>query len=162
MTIVNTIAVPYSIMEGYLSGNPLNRISSMAHRYDKIWLISITNPHKESSIFNCAPLVEDGEDRIALQFHDVEGDPEDYDPGTVFFNRDMALKIVEFLKKINKVDSRDLLVVNCHMGISRSGGVAAFAQSVFGIDYSAWKRENPQVNPNSLVMELLFHAWERI
>lgn len=159
MTIQDTIAVPYSVMKDYLRGNPTNRINSMANRYDKVWIISITNPFTSTSTDNLPPLVQDGEDRIALQFHDVEADYEDYDPGAIPFDRIMADKVVSFLKKANQQDSNDLLVVNCHMGISRSGAISFFARSVFGIDYSNWKRMNPQVIPNGLVLELLHHAW---
>lgn len=159
MAITATIAVPYSVMKDYLRVNPTNRIASMSQNFDNVWLISVTSPISPNNIENIPPLVEDGEDRIALQFHDIEGDPLDYDPDTVFFNKDMAKKIVEFLRLANKGESNDLLVVNCHLGISRSGAVSSFARTVFGIDYSNWKRENPQVIPNGLVLELLHHAW---
>lgn len=161
MSINATIAVPYAVMKDYLRGNPTNRVASMAQNYDKVWIISITNPWSSTSTDNVPPLFADSEDRIALQFHDIEGEPEDYDPETVFFNKIMAEKIVRFLRKANEGDSNDLLVINCHMGISRSGAVSFFARSVFGIDYSIWKHQNPQVIPNGLVLELLHHTWEK-
>jgi predicted protein tyrosine phosphatase len=161
MPIQDTIAVPYFVMSDYLHGNPTNRISSMAAHYDKVWIISITNPFTSTSTNNLPPLVQDGKDRIALQFHDVEADYQDYDPDAIPFNKAMANKVVDFLRKANQENSNDLLVVNCHMGISRSGAISFFARSVFGIDYSTWKRMNPQVIPNGLVLELLHHAWEK-
>jgi predicted protein tyrosine phosphatase len=133
----------------------------MEARYDKVWIISITNPFMSTSTDNLLPLVQDSEDRIALQFHDVEADYQDYDPEAIPFDRLMAAKVVAFLQRANRQDSNDLLVINCHMGISRSGAISFFARSVFGIDYSTWKRMNPQVIPNGLVLELLHHAWAK-
>lgn len=161
MSIKTAIAVSYAVMKDYLEGNPTNRVAAMAQNYDRVWIISITNPtsNNESDV---DPLVtQEYSDRIAFQFHDVEGSPEDFDPSTVFFNRTMAARIAEFLKTANENNpySEDLLVVNCHMGISRSGAVASFARSVFNLDYSTWKRQNPQVIPNLLVLNLLFAAW---
>ena len=168
MSINSAIAVPYFVMKDYLTGGwKHNRISAMSQNYDRVWIISITNPNMPVANSNIKPtiiepLVQDGEDRIALQFHDIEGNPDDYNPGTVFFNNDMAKKVVKFLAKANEGDSNDLLVVNCHMGISRSGAVVDFARSVFGIDYSSWKRQNPQVIPNLMVLSLLHDAWNQV
>lgn len=158
MSINATIAVPYFVMKDYLTGSwPHNRISAMSRNFDRLWIISITNPITELREDGLFPLFQDAEDRIALQFHDI--DSEDCDAKTIPFNKEMADKVVKFLRMANKGESNDLLVVNCHAGISRSGAVSFFARSVFGIDYSMWKRQNPQVIPNALVLELLFRAW---
>lgn len=160
MPITAALAVPYSVMKDYLHGNPTNRIVAISQNFDRVWIISITNPFINTSTNNCVPLIhEETEDRIALQFSDLDGNEEDRHPDSILFNKDMAEKIVGFLKEANSRDSNDLLVVNCHMGISRSGAVSWFARSVFGIDYSDWKRQNRQVIPNNLVLELLYHAW---
>jgi predicted protein tyrosine phosphatase len=163
MAIRTSLAVPYYVMKNYLSGDPTNRIAALAERHDRVWIISITSPYCSTSTNQCPPLVQDGEDRIALQFDDVDLDPPDpdlCDPDAVFFNREMAQKVVDFLRVANQGDTSDLLVVNCHMGVSRSGAVANFARSVFNIDFSDWRRLNPQVIPNVLVSSLLFNAWE--
>lgn len=159
MSINTTIAVPYDVMRDYLRGNPTNRIASMAQNFDKVWIISITNPQMAARNDNVSPLISDGKDRIALQFHDV--DSPDCDWKTIPFDSEMAEKIVAFIKKAHSNGTNDMLVVNCHAGISRSGAVSYFARHVFGIDYSTWKRQNPQVIPNSLVLELLAQAWEK-
>jgi hypothetical protein len=91
MPINTTIAVPYSVMKDYLRGNPTNRISALAQRHDRVWIISITSPYSPTSINDCPPLVEDGEDRIALQFDDLDLNPdpefpEFHDPDVVFFD----------------------------------------------------------------------------
>ena len=158
MSIKAAIAVPYYVMKEYLTGSwPFNRISTMAQNYDKVWIISITNPTIEGREDNVPPLVTDGEDRIALQFHDI--DSVDCDHKTIPFDLAMADKIVNFIKKAHQGDSNDLLVVNCHAGISRSGAVSEFAGYVCDLDYSSWRRQNSSVIPNVLVSRLLFKAW---
>lgn len=163
MAIRTSIAVPYYVMKNYLTGDPTNRIAALAERHDRVWIISITSPYCSTSTNQCPPLVQDGEDRIALQFDDVDLNPPDpdlCDPDAVFFSEEMASKVVDFLRKANENSTNDLLVVNCHMGVSRSGAIANFARSVFNIDFSDWRRMNPQVIPNALVSSLLFSTWE--
>lgn len=150
MPIVKTLAVPYHVMEDYLSGNPTNRITVMANSYDKVWIISVMNPEDE-------PLVKPSEHCLPLHFHDVDDEEEMH---FKLFNREMAHEVVAFLKKANADEGRNLLVVNCHAGVSRSGAISLFARGVFGLDYSEWRRDNPQVEPNLLVTRLLIAAWE--
>jgi predicted protein tyrosine phosphatase len=178
MAIVAALAVPYSVMQDYLTGNPTNRIASMAQNYDKVWIVSITNSDScPIEAFHGKvdkvppPLVQDGEDRIALQFEDIEDKYDAYSgiekpriPGLIYFDESMARKICEFLKRAHESspESRDLLVVNCHMGVSRSGAVSDFARTTFGLNYDEWKRMQPQVNPNILVKFHLHWCWKEL
>ena len=162
MSITFSIAVPYEVMEDYLRGNSTNRIATLARHYDHVWLISITNAY--SFHFDPSrPLLRDGEDRIALEFDDIDHQStaiHTYTP----FDKSMALKVASFIKRAHESnpDGQDLLVINCHAGISRSGAVSSFARSVFNLDYAEWKRAQPQVIPNLLVQRLLFETWSEM
>jgi len=161
MPIKTTIAVPYFVMQNYLNGDKANRIASLAQHHGKVWIISITSPRL--SVFDPEPLVKDDLDRIALEFFDVDTYAPSHFPGQetfAVFDAKMANKIVDFVRVANRSNTEDLLVANCHLGVSRSGAVSSFVRSVCGIDFSDWKRLNPQVIPNNLVLSLLHRAWE--
>lgn len=167
MSIVETRAIPYFSMKDYLDGNPLSKIASMAHRFDRIWIISITNAAIKEAYKTPVLITLETEDRIALQFDDVEirnDRDEKLDPTQTYFNDDMAEKVCRFIHRAHfkNPGGNDLLVVNCHMGISRSGAVSDFARSTFGLDFGKWKWMNPAANPNSLVLELLKLKWQEL
>ena len=114
---------------------------------------------------------QDGPDRMGLQFDDVEDKYDAYnglekprDPCLTYFDEPMATRVCEFIKRAHEdnPDSRDLLVVNCHMGISRSGAISDFVRVVCKLDFSEWKWQNPAANPNLLVKGLLRWAWGEI
>jgi len=165
MNINAVKAVSYGSMKEYLNGVPTSSIAALAVMYDKVWIISITGVI-DSLI--ALPLIKDGPDRISLQFDDVEDEYDDFGHAKprveyyIYFDEKMARNICEFVKRTHENDreNNDLLVVNCHMGISRSGAVSDFVRSVCGIDYNLWKRMNPQLIPNLLVKKLLHCAWE--
>jgi len=178
MAIRATKAVRYYVMQDYLEGDPTNAITALAQNFDKVWIVSITNAPtcpieafkgKETEV--PPPLVQDAEDRIALQFDDIEDKYDAYSGITmpriepfVYFSEDMARKVVQFVKRAHESnpESNDLLVVNCHMGIARSGAVSDFVRTVCDLDYDTWRRMNPQANPNLLVKSLLRWAWEEM
>lgn len=165
MTIVAVKAVPYYVMKEYLeAGSSLNIISRLLQSYDKLWIISITN-------HDITPLVrnDEWEDRMSLQFDDVtpkvdlvSGDLE-FDSDFVYFNNNMAVEVCKFIREAHwDSPGSDLLVVNCHAGISRSGAVSDFARRVCGVSYEDWKRMNQQVIPNTWVKNLLDEEWGKM
>ncbi len=167
MTIVAARAVPYSVMADFLAGvNPTNSIASMAHQFDRVWIISVTNGVCDGTYKLL--ITEELEDRIALQFDDIQdkytpnGVQLPRDPQLVYFNDTMAKKVMDFIRRAHesRPESQDLLVVNCHMGISRSGAISDFARTVCGQDYDEWKRMNQGVIPNMHVKSLLMGAWK--
>ena len=68
------------------------------------------------------------------------------------FTKDQGKKIVEFLEKHKDKES---LIVHCAAGISRSGAVGTFAAEYYDLNYSDFKKDNPHIHPNSLVITTL-------
>lgn len=95
-------------------------------------------------------IIEDAPNVLNLWFNDAE----DYNPETesVLFDEDMADSVVRFVEA-NK-DAR-FWILHCTMGKSRSGAIGGFLADYFGIKWEDFKRDNPQVQPNSLVKKLL-------
>ncbi len=73
----------------------------------------------------------------------------------------MTRRVCDFVLRAHRdaPERRDLLLVNCHAGVSRSGAIADFARSVTGVDYDSFRRLNPQVVPNAFVRSTLMAAW---
>lgn len=60
-------------------------------------------------------------------------------------------KIFDFIQDLEDIEENETLHISCHMGVSRSGAVGAFANKYFGLDWSDFKRDNPQVQPNPFI-----------
>jgi predicted protein tyrosine phosphatase len=175
MSLTTVHAVSYDAMAEFLAGaNPLGACATLAARHDRVWVVSVTNSAR--CPLNCfegwddgpVPLVQDGEDRVALAFDDIEpkvdaasGIELGRDGRYVYFDEAMARRVCAFVDRAHRDDaaSDDLLLVNCHAGVSRSGAIADFARTVVGMDYGEFRRLNPQVVPNVFVRRLLFEAW---
>jgi predicted protein tyrosine phosphatase len=175
MAIVAVRAVSYEVMQDFLRGNPLNPCAVAAARHGKVWIISVTSAAppwdglEGAPAGELPPLVEDAVDRIALVFDDIEphvdratGVELGRDEGFVYFDEVMAEKVCAFIRRAHEEDAAraDLLLVNCHAGVSRSGAIADFARAVVEVDYEEFRRSNPQIVPNVLVRRLLFRAWD--
>lgn len=94
---------------------------------------------------------------LVLNFDDVTDDLnwDDDDPdfyGPVLFTVEQAKQILEFIE-LNK--DKQQFIVHCSAGISRSGAVGTFINDYFGLDYSTFRRTNPQVQPNPFVLRTL-------
>ncbi len=170
MALTTIRAVSYDAMRAWLSGeDPLGRCAAAASSHDRVWIISITgSPECPHNAFEGwgeggpAPLVTDGDDRIALVFDDVEPRPDSATrEGFVCFDPAMAARVVEFVLRAHGDSDarRDALLINCHAGVSRSGAVADFARVVADVSYDSFRRENPQAVPNAWVRRLLLDAW---
>lgn len=170
MALTTIRAVSYDAMRAWLAGeDPLGRCAAAAASHDHVWIISITgSPRCPHNVFEGwgdegpAPLITDGDDRIALVFDDIEPRPEEATrEGYVCFDPAMAGRVVDFvLRAHGDSEARsDALLINCHAGVSRSGAVADFARVVAGVSYDRFRRENPQAVPNAWVRRLLLEAW---
>ncbi len=176
MAITTVRAVSYSHMAEYLRGDsPARPCAALAASHGRVWIISVTSsPRCPINAFEGwndggpAALVEDGDDRIALAFDDIEpradlstGADLGRDARYVYFDHVMAQKVCRFVRRAHgdAPARRDLLLVNCHAGVSRSGAISDFARTVAGVDYTVFKRLNPQIVPNVHVRRALFEAW---
>ncbi|HUU39352.1 MAG TPA: hypothetical protein VMW42_00275 [Desulfatiglandales bacterium] len=73
----------------------------------------------------------------------------------VFFNREMAKQIVEFVRSFADLE---LIVCQCEAGISRSAGIAAaLAKCINGDDTYYFKH----FLPNTLVYSLIMKEWNK-
>lgn len=70
----------------------------------------------------------------------------------VLFNDEHAQIIKEFVEQnLNK----KYWFIHCTMGQCRSGAIGDVLSEYFGINYSDFKKDNPQVKPNVLVKKIL-------
>lgn len=68
--------------------------------------------------------------------------------------------VIDFLKLCQKRPQEETLYVNCVAGISRSGAIASFACEAFQLDKHKFKKENPLIMPNNLVLYMLRERWQ--
>lgn len=84
---------------------------------------------------------------LNLDFHDIDEPCKDY----THFTKEMAKEIIDF---VNKNEDKKTLIIHCHAGISRSGAVGLAINEYLGQDYKEFKKQNPQVIPNTLVTKI--------
>lgn len=75
------------------------------------------------------------------------------------FGDEQADSIIEFLNNCHRRPKEETLYVNCVAGISRSGAIVSFACEVFNLDRDKFKKDNPYILPNNLVLYLLRERW---
>ncbi|MFO0629290.1 MAG: hypothetical protein U0325_27185 [Polyangiales bacterium] len=169
MSIVTIAAMSYAEMQAFLANEPGSRAAPLAARHARTWIISITSsPRCPVNAFEGwpdagpAPLVATADDRLALVFDDVEppaaGEPH---ARYVYFDDAMAARVVDFVQRAHGDDPArdDLLLVNCHAGVSRSGAVAEAARVITGVPWETFRRQNAQIVPNAWVRARLLAAW---
>lgn len=92
---------------------------------------------------------------MVLFFDDVEEDltiPTQEVKKAKAFTLEQAKELFAFVEK-NK--HRKTCIVHCAAGISRSGAVGTFINDYLGGNYSQFKKRNPYIHPNGLVLGLL-------
>lgn len=127
-------------------------------RHDFIKFVNSLTPKQVSEIafisirdFNYPTILPESHNVLNLQFDDAEdnypiiGQP---DKVIELFNDEMARQIIQFTE--NNLD-KNLFVVHCLMGQSRSGAVGGWLADKFEVGWESFKRLNPQVKPNALV-----------
>lgn len=82
---------------------------------------------------------------LTLQFDDVVRKVE----GAVLFSKNMAVQIIQFIRKHESVDT---LLIHCYAGQSRSRAVGAFAVKMLGGDNTKYFT---QYSPNMYVYNML-------
>lgn len=101
---------------------------------------------------------------LHLDFHDIDEpficvDKPDPAQGSYHgMSIDQAKEVVAFAERHRDAG---LTIVHCAAGVSRSGAVGSFLSDYYGLDYSEFKRINPQVIPNVYVSKLLRMAAQK-
>lgn len=125
--------------------------------YKKTFFISINDSCGTDEI----PYFENKKNVKVLFFDDVEKDLEIPVIGTKVvqvvkaFTSDQAKELLEFIESHKDKES---CIVHCAAGISRSGAVGTFVNDFFGGDFFEFKKQNPYIHPNGLVLRLLKDA----
>lgn len=129
-------------------------------------LDELTDQQKEQSAFISINEVDplfvefqpDSPNYLNLRFDDVEEDlPLLNGMKCVLFDENMANEIHEFVQ--GNLDKKAFFV-HCTMGKCRSGAVAETLSDYFGERYEEFKRNNPQVQPNTLVKRILRNRFD--
>lgn len=84
---------------------------------------------------------------ISLSFGDIIRE----EAGSILFNEEHALKVVEFVREGHKHDGQEFLVVHCDAGIRRSGAVVTWASKALGIELL----DPDLIWPNTFVLKML-------
>ncbi len=122
--------------------------------HKKTFFISIN----DTSGTNEIPYFENKKNVKVLFFDDVETDLEIPILGTKevkvakAFTSVQAKELLEFIES-NK--DKESCIVHCAAGISRSGAVGTFINDYFGENWFEFKKTNPHIHPNGLVLRLL-------
>lgn len=74
----------------------------------------------------------------------------------------IAQDMVDFLVDFsNSSKKNSLLLVNCEMGVSRSGAVVTFARNIFNIPAQIHRKHNPWIRPNKHILQTLHTVYSR-
>jgi predicted protein tyrosine phosphatase len=147
--IKRVYAISYSRMKEFIAEDP--------KALDKHGFVSIID-QRGIRIFD-----EDKPSVITLFFDDVR-------PNSAFLERDEvpvtlfawehAERIIEFLVEFHARPTEDILYVNCGAGVSRSGAVITFVRDLYDLDHVQFDADNPQIFPNSWILETLEKCWK--
>jgi predicted protein tyrosine phosphatase len=73
------------------------------------------------------------------------------------FTKEQAEEFIKFINAVNEKDIK-ILMIHCAAGISRSGALGLFACRYLDLDEEKFRKDNPNIFPNSYVMQLLVEA----
>jgi predicted protein tyrosine phosphatase len=117
------------------------------NRYGDWGLISISTTEQEKVIgldklkqYGCVNYSQ-------FVFHDLTEPYKD----CILFNEEIAKQIIDFVNNIKL----NLIIIHCDAGISRSGAVGYFICNYLNLDQKEFKIMNPNIHPNSLVLDIL-------
>lgn len=75
------------------------------------------------------------------------------------FTEKQAAELYGFIKDNVIVGRTEAVLIHCTMGIARSGAVASFIHDYLKGSWETFKRDNPQIQPNVHVYNLLSKQW---
>jgi predicted protein tyrosine phosphatase len=96
---------------------------------------------------------DDVDNRLAAEVAGVA------DSQFVIFGVEHADRIIDLVLAAQASDASVVLLVNCGAGMCRSGAIARFVRDVLRLDYEQFRRDNPQITPNDLVLRALINRW---
>lgn len=111
--------------------------------------ISIHDPEQKIGVAK-PRILEDSENVLNLWFHD--SDEGTFMEGETLFDEKMAIKIKNFVE--SNLDKKQWFI-HCTLGKCRSGAIGDVLSDYFQIPYMEFKRDNPQVQPNVFVKNIL-------
>lgn len=125
---------------------------------EKMFFISIN----DSCGTDAVPYFEEKENVKVLFFDDIEEDlklPTKISGQFVIAKAFTEKQSVELFDFIEKHKDKESCIVHCTAGISRSGAIGTFINDFYGGDTEEFKKQNPYVLPNGLVLMLLKRAY---
>ena len=121
-----------------------------------VFYLSINNPDDEDK----TPIREDSDTFKSMWFYDIDEDI--YDEVKDFTYKTISDEQVDELYDfIMKNKDKKNFVVHCTAGISRSGAVGEFVNDLFGIPYAEFRKQNPNIIPNTYIKKKLNEKWNQ-
>ena len=121
-----------------------------------VFYLSINNPDDEDK----TPIREDSDTFKSMWFYDIDEDiyneVKDFTYKTI--SDEQLDELYDFIMK-NK-DKKNF-VVHCTAGVSRSGAVGEFVNDLFGIPYAEFRKQNPNIIPNTYIKKKLNEKWNQ-
>ena len=115
-----------------------------------VFYLSINNPDDEDK----TPIREDSDTFKSMWFYDIDEDI--YDEVKDFTYKTISdEQLDELYDFIMKNKDKKNFVVHCTAGISRSGAVGEFVNDLFGIPYAEFRKQNPNIIPNTYIKKKL-------
>lgn len=115
-----------------------------------VFYLSINNPDDEDK----TPIREDSDTFKSMWFYDIDEDI--YDEVKDFTYKTISdEQLDELYDFIMKNKDKKNFVVHCTAGVSRSGAVGEFVNDLFGIPYAEFRKQNPNIIPNTYIKKKL-------
>lgn len=115
-----------------------------------VFYLSINNPDDEDK----TPIREDSDTFKSMWFYDIDEDT--YDEVKDFTYKTISdEQLDELYDFIMKNKDKKNFVVHCTAGVSRSGAVGEFVNDLFGIPYAEFRKQNPNIIPNTYIKKKL-------
>lgn len=141
-----------------LSRGQVKRLHKKDAKFHKShWFISIFSSEIENQKNSYSPL-PDGSNILKLKFDDVTEKDFDY---YIHFNKDMAKRVINFIKNIKDDGTMDF-IVHCDAGVSRSGAIGYMLNEYFNKflkrnqeDIDFFNTINAHIMPNPEVTRIL-------
>lgn len=115
-----------------------------------VFYLSINNPDDEDK----TPIREDSDTFKSMWFYDIDEDI--YDEVKDFTYKTISdEQLDELYDFIMKNKDKKNFVVHCTARVSRSGAVGEFVNDLFGIPYAEFRKQNPNIIPNTYIKKKL-------